>query len=145
MNELRAHPIRLLTIGVAGLLAFTTTYAVGSYGDAGPPAGASTPAAANSADPSEIPAVETPTPTPSDTAPSSTAPSGGSDGGGSTAPAQTTAQADEPEPTHQPAEHTTAAAPPDEPEPAPATSTYVATPDDQATHTCGASHDETCH
>ena len=153
MNELRAHPLRLLTILVAALMAFTTAYAVGSYGDTGtsPPDGAP-PAAAQSSDPSALPVVsETPTAAPS----GSTAPSGGAapsgDGGGTTAPAQTTTgdAPDGPEPTRQPAQQAQEPAPadtqPDEPEPAPATSTYVATPDDQATHTCGASHDETCH
>lgn len=129
MNELRDHPWRLLSIFVAGLAAFITALAVGSYGADGAPAGGGeTPVAVTSADPSEVPAVETPTASPSGSgaAGGSTAPAGGT-GGESTAPATTTAPADQPEPTHQPAEHTTAPAP-DEPEPGPVTSTSVVMP-----------------
>jgi hypothetical protein len=131
MNELRAHPLRLATILVAGLMAFTTTYAVGSYGaERAAPAANQAPAVSATADPSQLPVVETPTPSPSGT--------GGTNGGGtvpadggtgddqSTAPAP--APAGQPEPTEQPVEHTTAPVQDEPTQPAPATSTYVAQP-----------------
>jgi hypothetical protein len=144
MNELRAHPVRLLSILTAGLAAFTVAFAAGSYGDdATPPASAPSASA-----PGDVTGPETQPGTA--TAAAAEAPSGSSGpvglpatadaGDGGTAPAphptgqqpvKQPVQRDEP----APAEATR------EPEPAPATSTLVVTPPQR---TCGPQHDNTC-